>query len=199
MQISKYGIVLKSMEPAELELVRNWRNAEHVRPYMSYRDYITPAMQERWFSELDRENNLYFIIQQNEKKIGVVNLKDINRQLRSAEAGIFIGEPDYINTMLPVLATIALMEFAFDVLTLSNLKAKINNTNSKVILFNQSIGYKKEKYQNDTAFHYYVVTHSDFITATKRIRQTLEKLNADGFTLTVSEYEKLLHGIRESS
>lgn len=176
MQISKYGITLKSLEAADLEMVRNWRNAGHVRPYMQYQTVITPAMQQAWFDGLDFNANLYFIIQQGEKQVGIVNLKDIDNDLRTAEAGIFIGEQAYLNSMLPVLATISIMEFAFDGLKLATLKAKIGDQNKKVILFNESIGYRKNSQQDDGAFHYYTVNHADFLSATKRLRETLDKL-----------------------
>ena len=176
MQISKYGITLKSLGPADLEMVRDWRNAEHVRPYMQYQKYITPQMQQAWFERLDPDVNLYFIIQQDEKQVGVVNLKDIDYDLRTAEAGIFIGRQDYLNSMLPVLATISIMEFAFDVLELVTLKAKIGQQNNKVILFNESIGYRKNRQQDEGEFHYYTVNQADFISATKRLRETLDKI-----------------------
>jgi len=176
MQIIKYGVTLESIKASELELIRNWRNSEYVRPFMNYREYITPEMQQRWFNNLDHTANLYFMIIKEEKKIGVINLKDIHTDLRTAEAGIFIGDPDYMDSMVPFLATVSLMEFAFDSLHLTMLKAKINKQNSKVILFNKSIGYRKAEEQEDDIFQYYTVTSERFYNATEKIRGTLDKM-----------------------
>jgi UDP-4-amino-4,6-dideoxy-N-acetyl-beta-L-altrosamine N-acetyltransferase len=176
MQISKYGVTLKRLEARDLEMVRSWRNAGHVRPYMEYKEYITAAGQQAWFRGLDPSTHIYFIIQKREAQIGVVNLKDVDAALKTAEAGIFIGNTDYLDSMIPVLATISLMEFAFDALKLHTLKAKISSANTKVIAFNQSIGYKKSAQQRDHDFQYYTVTHSDFISATQGLRHMLEKI-----------------------
>lgn len=175
MQIVKYGIVLKMLEEEELEMVRNWRNLDHVRLSMQYQEVITPQMQLNWFNTLDKKRNLYFVILKNETKIGVVNLKNIEN--KNAEAGIFIGEKEHLNSLIPVLATVAIMEFAFEVLQLETLRAKIAVNNLKAVLFNESIGYKKQELQADMDFNYYETNELLFKTAIQNIRSTLDKLD----------------------
>ncbi len=177
MIIAKYGITLERLSLDDLELVRNWRNADHVRLNMKFQHLISTEMQLNWFSNLDINCNYYFIIKDKAKKIGIVNLKEIDWLLNEAEAGIFIGELDYLNTVFPMLATICIMEFAFDELKINTLKAKIASNNVKVILFNESIGYKKCEEQNDINFHYYSTNSDLFKSAIKNIRNTLDKLN----------------------
>jgi UDP-4-amino-4,6-dideoxy-N-acetyl-beta-L-altrosamine N-acetyltransferase len=177
MQIQKYGITLQRLEISDLELVRTWRNADHVRLNMQFQDLITPPMQIDWFQSLNVSKNQYFIIKKDAVAVGVVNIKDINDEVKTAEAGIFIGIKVYLDSTIPFLATISIMEYAFDILKLKSLKAKINTTNTKVILFNQSFGYKKEEQQRDEFFHYYTVTYNDFLLATEKWRGMLNKLN----------------------
>jgi UDP-4-amino-4,6-dideoxy-N-acetyl-beta-L-altrosamine N-acetyltransferase len=176
MQIAAYGIVLKAIEAADLELVRRWRNAEHVKKHMHYQDHITEAMQQRWFDTIDKTCNVYFVIEKESEKLGVVNLKDIDWNSKTAEAGIFIGEEHYLNTPVPVLATIAIMEYAFESLRLKSLKAKIASPNLKAVLFNESIGYQKQEEQACEGFDYYITDERSFREATKTIRKTLDKL-----------------------
>jgi UDP-4-amino-4,6-dideoxy-N-acetyl-beta-L-altrosamine N-acetyltransferase len=177
MQISKYGIVLQRLKVEDLELVRQWRNADHVRLNMDYQKIISSAEQKTWFEQLDKTNNFYFVISSDSKKVGVVNLKNINTSLVQAEAGIFIGETEYLNTLIPILATITIMEFAFETLQLKTLYAKIASNNVKAILFNESIGYKKKNELLTEVFDYYYTTPILFKEATKNIRETLDKLN----------------------
>jgi RimJ/RimL family protein N-acetyltransferase len=178
MDLNKYGVTLRSLEKEDIEMVRNWRNGAHVRPYMEYQEYITPEMQSRWFQAIDKTRNLYFIIKHKEKKIGLIHLKNIDLDVKSAEAGIFIGDTAYLNSLLPVAATVALMEFAFETLQLGSLKAKMSRENAKVILFNQSLGYRKAVPHDEAAFEYYTVTRENFYLSTEGMRQTLAKLSA---------------------
>lgn len=176
MQLNKYGIILDTLTSIDLEMVRTWRNADHVKENMKYQDNIDSTMQAKWFEELDKKNNFYFIIKEKDVKIGLINLKEIDWDQRIAEAGIFIGEKKYLNSPSPLLATISIMEFAFEELNLNLLKAKIAVTNLRAILYNESIGYKKAEMQEEDQFHYYHVNQQQFLEATKNIRATLNKL-----------------------
>lgn len=194
MQIKKYGIVLERLGEEDLDLVRNWRNSDHVKLNMHYQGSITAESQQKWFQTLDKSKNIYFLIITDGKKIGLVNIKEINWNLKIGEAGIFIGDINYLNTMIPVLATVAIMEMAFDNLQLATLRAKMSAVNEKVIEFNRRIGYKREEYQSDNQFHYYHADRESFYTATQGIRETLSKLDGDRFEITIgnSEMRELL-------
>lgn len=176
MVVSAYGIKLERLSAEDIELVRYWRNLDRVRLNMKFQNVITAEMQSNWFSNLDNVCNYYFIIKENDSKIGVVNLKDIDWIKKEAEAGIFIGDEEFLNTLTPILATISLMEFAFENLKLNSLRAKISSSNVKAILFNESIGYVKNNLQEDYDFHYYSTNENLFKSATKNIRTTLDKL-----------------------
>jgi UDP-4-amino-4,6-dideoxy-N-acetyl-beta-L-altrosamine N-acetyltransferase len=189
MLIRKYGIVLERLREEDLELVRNWRNSDHVKLNMHFQGNITDENQEKWFQTLDKSKNIYFIIITDGKKIGLINIKDINWNLKTAEAGIFIGDTNYLNTMIPVLATVTIMEMAFDNLKLTTLKAKMSAANEKVIEFNRRIGYKREEYQSDNQFHYYHTDRESFYTATQGIRETLSKLDGDRFEIVIRNSE----------
>lgn len=171
MQIKKYGIELNRLTSADLETVRIWRNADHVRQAMEYRGHIDKSMQERWFIGLNAAQDFYFIIHHNNEKAGVVNLKHSDG--KCAEAGIFIGEKNFLNTLVPVAATLALMEFAFYDLELQCLKAKIATDNERAIRFNEALGYKRESGQN-AQFVYYSVNKQDFAEATTKFRDVLK-------------------------
>lgn len=176
MQLKKYGVTLDRFTAADLEQARQWRNAAHVRRQMHYRELITPEQQQAWFSALDPHTNFYFIISHNNRRAGVVNLKNVNYAARQAEAGIFIGEPEFLNTPVPVAATLVIMEFAFETLELHTLKAKIGDANDLAIRFNRSIGYSRDEGPGDDGFHYYSVSKEAFVTATEQLRHTLQRL-----------------------
>lgn len=197
MVIEKYGIRLESITPSDLELVRYWRNKDHVRLNMHYRDIITKEMQLKWFHEMDKSTNMYFIILQDNNKIGLINLKEIDRKQKIAEAGIFIGDTKQLNSLVSIPATIALMEFAFERLKLDKLIAKVAVDNEKAILFNEALGYRPGKLKSTDGFVYYETNQTDFTAATKKFMPIMEKLS--GVTsLSISNTERELYNIEVS-
>ena len=198
MRITKYGISLESITENDLELMRNWRNSEHVRQNMKFKKIITSEMQANWFKQLEKANNIYFVITKDNNKIGVVNLKDINWEINTAEAGIFIGEIEHLNTLTPILATICIMEFAFEILSLKWLRAKISSSNVKTILFNESIGYKKNIKESGDDFQYYETNVPLFLEATKNIKGILDKMNENGMVMNVTKGEMNLYKLIEN-
>ena len=191
MLIQKFGIKLRTISSGDIETIRLWRNKDFVRNNMHYTRIINAEQQLQWFNNLDKKCNLYFIIVDGENEIGLIDLKNIDWQKKEAEAGIFIGEENYLNTILPVLATIALMDFSFTVLKLNNLKAKINKHNTEAIRFNQSIGYVYND-DIDNEFVYYKCTKDLFSEITVSLRPTLNKFNISevGLKITNTEIEQ---------
>jgi hypothetical protein len=45
---------------------------------MNYQEIITPEMQEIWFDSTDQDINFFYIVELKNKKIGMVNLKNID-------------------------------------------------------------------------------------------------------------------------
>jgi hypothetical protein len=165
---------------------------------MKFKEFITSEMQANWYKQLEKANNIYFVITKDSHKIGVVNLKDINLEIGTAEAGIFIGEIEHLNTLTPILATICIMEFAFEILSLKWLRAKISSSNVKTILFNESIGYKKKIKESGDDFQYYETNVALFLEATKNIKGILDKMNENGMVMDVTRGEMNLYKLIEN-
>ncbi len=89
------GHTFTRLEKSKIELLRNWRNADWIRPFMHYTEYITPHMQEQWFISINNSNNWYFIIEKDRVPIGCVFLRDIKKNDKvSAEPGIIMASAD---------------------------------------------------------------------------------------------------------
>ena len=156
MELSNHGIKLVRLTRSEIELVRLWRNSEEINQYMFFNDYITEEMQERWFQSINDENNYYFIIEANGGKIGLCNLKDIDHDKGSCEAGLFIYEKEYLNKYSNVsFKCVKIMnDFAFVELNLNTIYIKIKKSNSRAIRFNEFIGYEYLTESPAGALHY---------------------------------------------
>lgn len=138
-----YGIELKPLSEETLELVRNWRNDNQTAQFMEFRNHISEADQLRWFSAL--QNAHYFVIYSDNIPVGLIDLKKIDEQRKTAESGLLIGNKEFLGTGIALGASILLLDFAFHALNLETVTAKINKHNSEAIKYNQLLGFEKQK------------------------------------------------------
>ncbi|MDA9121413.1 GNAT family N-acetyltransferase, partial [Flavobacteriales bacterium] len=150
-------------------MVRLWRNQEYVRNNMQFKELLTRINQQEWFNSMNQEANLFWVISFNEYPIGLIHIKDVDMDNLTGEAGVFVGEPSYLEMPQPMLAILFMMELAFYALGLKELKAKIKSGNQRAISFNQKLGYVLIPEQPD-GFQYYAATDTSFQSVTKRIR-----------------------------
>lgn len=140
MEISKYGVTLKRLTPDKIELVRNWRNDPKISQYMEFKDYITPEMQEKWFSKIDNECNYYFIIVYQGKEVGLTNVKDINYDKMEGEGGIFIYADEFLNSDVAYRATMCQLDYFFETLNFNQIVGRVLRNNKRAIRYNNSLG-----------------------------------------------------------
>lgn len=170
MIIQKYGVVLRKLENREdLELVRQWRNSTEVSQFMFFNDYITSEMQSNWFTKISNIHNHFFIVEFENKKIGLINLKDINYDTKEAESGFFIGESAYRDSTIGVQAYFALLDFAFEELHLEKIIAHVRTDNKKAIAFNKGTGFVVSNENEEL----YTLEKMNYFKKTDRIKKLL--------------------------
>jgi UDP-4-amino-4,6-dideoxy-N-acetyl-beta-L-altrosamine N-acetyltransferase len=160
MIISGYGIKLTRLDQSEIEMVRNWRNASHIREKMEIKELIQPEQQKEWFKTINNIDNNYFIIHANGIKVGLIYAAKIDWDKSfTGNAGIFIYEEKYQETGVPLAASFLLTDTSF----LMNIKKSyitVLSNNKKAIEFNKALGYKimpnqegifNQKYELDIA------------------------------------------------
>lgn len=173
MDIQSYEVLLKRLTQEDIELVRNWRNDPKISSFMSYRDHITQEMQQKWFDSINNGNNYYFVIHYNNKKVGLADLKKINKTENSAELGIFIYEDDYLNSMIPYKVMFSLTDFAFYELNLSYLEAYILKSNKRAIRFNMSYGFVLQPNQENENNQLYRLSKNTYELKCEKIKKIL--------------------------
>lgn len=169
MILKRYSVEFETLHQDHLEMVRLWRNQDHVRMNMHYQKLLSRDDQEKWFASLDLNRNLYWIFRTNGYPIGLIHIKDIDPLRQGGEAGIFVGEPSYLEMPQPMLAILFMMELAFKALNIQQLKAKINSNNRHAISFNTQLGYEVVPDQPE-GFQYYQVSEERFDGFTERLR-----------------------------
>ncbi len=140
MKVSKFGITLRTVQKSDLEIIRDWRNSDSVRLNMRYQKFISAEDQAEWFSALDPNNNVYFVIEYRGIAVGVCNLKEIDWKSSQGEGGIFIGVQKYLGTSVPVRAILLASLFFCDLLHIDRINISIVAGNVTAVKFNAMLG-----------------------------------------------------------
>ena len=126
------NLMLRQIEQADLELLRNWRNDKEKTKFLRKINHITPEMQEKWFNNyLNNKNELAFAIVETENigaLIGSVSL--YNFKNNQAEIGkILIGNNQAKGFGYGRISFAMLMTYAFEKLNLKKIVATVNKNN----------------------------------------------------------------------
>jgi RimJ/RimL family protein N-acetyltransferase len=144
MIIKDYGIELNRLDRDSIEMLRKWRNDRHIREAMFYRKEISPEQQEKWYSSINNEFNFYWIICHQGKLLGMINTSHISFHGGIAYSGLFIHDPEWQSTQIPVLASLAMLDFNFQLLKLRKVLAKVRSDNPVAMRYNKSLGFETE-------------------------------------------------------
>lgn len=114
-------IALRLMEDSDTENIIRWRNKERVRRNFIYQAPFTAGGHREWIrTQVEPGHVVQFIIREKAtgRDIGSVYLRDIDREQKCAEYGIFIGEDDATGKGYGTQAARLVLEYAFHTLQL---------------------------------------------------------------------------------
>ena len=171
MKICNYGITLNRLRQEDIEFVREKRNSEEVRRYMEFREEITPEMQQKWFDSINNFENFYYLIEYKGNKIGLLNDKNMDWKARTSESGLFLWDESYIDTMIPVLASLCLLDVGFYYLDWNTSYIKVLRGNIKAVDYVSSLGYTISEGQENYENQLYYLTRKLFETKGKKIQK----------------------------
>ncbi len=187
MIVKGYGIELERLQKGDLELVRNWRNADHVKRYMEFRETITPEMQEKWFSSIDTIYHNYFIILVNKEKIGLIYGSNIDwEKNETGNGGIFIWDINYQKTTIPLRASLLLTDLSF-LLGFERTFAKVLKDNVQAISYNLNLGYELMPGQENNYNQQYLLQKENYFTKTEKLRRTLKKGSPEPVSVMITD------------
>ena len=109
-------IYLRPMEINDTERIVNWRNQEWVRRNFIYQDPFTIEGHMNWVhTQIEPGYVVQFIIctKRDDRPIGSVYFRDIDRDDGTAEYGIFIGEKDAVGCGYGTVSAMEALKYAF--------------------------------------------------------------------------------------
>lgn len=178
MIIEKYGILLKRITKDDLELIREKRNSYAISSKMIYQKRITSREQIKWFESVDNFHNFYYLIIFNNEAIGLVNDKNVDWGSRASEAGLFIWDVKYLNTIVPSLASLCLLEMGFEILNWNETSIEVLKSNKEAIVFNRQIGFL-QKDDEDSNVIRFKLNKTSYNNKAKKLILSMTKLNDD--------------------
>jgi RimJ/RimL family protein N-acetyltransferase len=179
MKLTKYGIHLRRIRLEDIELVRQWRNSPQINQFMEYREHITPEMQLEWFRSVDNYENFYYIIEYQDKKIGLINSSHIEWDTVSSEGGIFLWDEKYYETFVPVWASLCLLETSYFILGAGRSVIKTLRDNERAKKLNTHLGYELQEGQEEVYNQEYVMKAASFRRKAARLIHAARLLAGD--------------------
>jgi RimJ/RimL family protein N-acetyltransferase len=167
------------LREADIELVRRWRNSQQISQFMEFREHITTEMQKEWFRSVDNYENFYYIIQYNDKDIGLINSSKIDWSDVSSEGGIFLWEDRYYETFIPVWASLCLLETSFFILGAQKSYIKTLKDNERAKKLNTHLGYELQAGQEDVYNQEYLMTAASFRLHASKLMKAAKLLAGD--------------------
>ncbi|MEI6122634.1 MAG: GNAT family N-acetyltransferase [Bacteroidota bacterium] len=198
MIISKYGITLIRLTEADLEFVRQKRNSTEVSSFMQYQELITSEMQVAWFKSINNANNFYYIIEYKAEKIGLVNDKNIDWEHKISEGGLFIWDPRYVNSIVPLLVSYLMIEIAFYILGWDRTFIKVLKSNKRAIDFNLVLGFAIIDAGDDFDYVLLELTQARFEEKAEKLKKVIQHLPSNEKILLSFNDNDKINGTRAS-
>lgn len=135
-------ITLRQFRETDRELVREWRNRDHVRRWMVNSHVIGVDEHNRWFDELAGDQSTrYWIIVDDGVDKGVCNIANIDALARSCSSGLYLSDTSYQGQGIGLAAEYLMLATAFDDLELRRVWCEILRHNKASILMHQHFGF----------------------------------------------------------
>ncbi|CAH0994321.1 Spermidine N(1)-acetyltransferase [Emticicia aquatica] len=140
-------IVLTPLIKEDIELVRTWRNSPEVAQYMYTEDEISTEQQEAWFEKVKNdETSKYWVIEYDNKKIGLASITGINKVLGSCYWAFYLGTDVPRGGGIGSKIEFNVLEYVFNDLKLNKLRCEVMIFNDKVISMHEKFGFRREAY-----------------------------------------------------
>lgn len=152
MDLTGKKIRLRKMTGEDTECIVAWRNNPRVRHNFIYQKPFTKEGHENWIRTMvDTGKVVQFIVEEAEtgRPVGSVYFRDIDKECRKAEYGIFIGEDDATGKGYGSEAAELAVRFGFEELGLHKIFLRVFADNPAAIRSYEKAGFTKEGYFKD--------------------------------------------------
>lgn len=139
-------IFLRPMEINDTDKIVSWRNKDIVRSHFIYQEPFTAKGHINWIrTQIEPGHVVQFIIceKADNRDVGSVYLRDIDRERGSAEYGIFIGEEDALGKGYGTQAAELVITYAFEKLKLQSVFLRVFADNARARKSYEKAGFRQ--------------------------------------------------------
>ena len=179
-RITGQNIVLRQMEYTDTDYIVAWRNKERVRSHFIYRETFTPKVHENWIHtmvETGRVVQLIICEKETMRPVGSVYFRDIDREKKEAEYGIFIGEDDAVGKGYGSETARLAVEYAFGEMGLEKLVLRVFTDNEAAVRSYEQAGFVRESVLEAVECSDGEKKDMFFMTLTKGKKEKREKIS----------------------
>lgn len=141
------GIYLRLMTYEDTDLIVEWRNSDPVRKRFIYQEPFTREGHENWIkNRIETGNVVQMIICSlgTDRPLGSVYIRDIDRQHRKAEYGIFIGEDEARGKGIGTAAAGLMLRYCFEEEKLHRVYLRVFADNMQAVRSYEKAGFVRE-------------------------------------------------------
>lgn len=145
-------VKLRTVKTSDLGIIRDWRNSFDTKEFNTQFTLLNMRNQRKWFGEVSKTGSTrkMFVIEDKEKKpIGICGLINIDRENRSAEVAIILGEKRQRGKHLGSKSLELLVNYGFKKLGLHRIGAEIFEYNKRSVRLFERLNFKLEATMRD--------------------------------------------------
>jgi UDP-4-amino-4,6-dideoxy-N-acetyl-beta-L-altrosamine N-acetyltransferase len=136
---------LRPVERADKARILAWRNSPDVRAYMYTDHVITRSEHARWFAGLaDDPQRRYWIIELDERPVGLANLYDIDNRNRRCAWAYYLADPATRGLGVGAYVEYWVLEYVFEGLKFEKLWCEVLASNEPVWRLHETFGFTIE-------------------------------------------------------
>jgi RimJ/RimL family protein N-acetyltransferase len=177
--LDAYGVNLRRLERADIELVRTWRNHPEVARHMLSQAHITAEQQLNWFIRIDAASDRahYLVSHKGQPTAFASVTSNTGEALAESdilEAAIYLAPDSRCRgTMLAFAPALALNDACFDALRCTQLVARVRRENAAALRFNARMGYRETGIAGNLV--HLALSRDDYVAATGPIKAMLSR------------------------
>jgi len=144
-------VKLRSVRKSDLEVIRDWRNSQDTREFNTQFTLLNMKNQRKWFVEISKEESLrkMFVITKDGNPIGICGLINIDKENKSADVAIILGEKNQRCKHFGSESLELLLNYGFKKLKLHRIEAEIFEYNKRSVNLFEKLNFKFEATMRD--------------------------------------------------
>lgn len=155
LRIESERLLLRPITKEDTDLVLSFRNADYVKNNFFYRKSITKEEHFRFYEDkCEKGLVFYFLVYEKESRtpIGCVYMQHYDEETDSIETGLFFCEKTPQKKGYATEAYTLMIDYAFRVMGIRRLVAKVISTNDASIKLHKRCGYLEEQRTFETIY-----------------------------------------------